>query len=240
MARIKQPPRWYFSLRSPYSWFAYRDLRDNYPDVLDMIEWIPFWEPDETTQRMLDENGVDLPIVPMSRAKNFYILQDARRLAALRGLSMSWPIDSAPHWEIAHLGYIVASDAGLGREFVDLAYTARWQANLDISLRTTVAGIAQQLGLDPSAVANASDDPDVRARGVDCLTRSYKDGLFGVPFFIEGRDRYFGVDRLKAFVSAVRGQPVVPGETTTWFDDMIELPELVSAGGDAGHAGGCG
>lgn len=230
----KKPPRWYFSLRSPYSWFAYRDLLDRYPDVADAIEWIPFWEPDDRTAKLLAADGVELPIVDMSRAKNFYILQDTRRLARARGLAVTWPVDRDPNWEIAHLGYLVADSAGRGREYVALAYRARWEQSRDITDRATIAELAVELGLDAGRVSNASDDEAIRRRGAEVLTRSYRDGLFGVPFFIHGHDKYWGLDRLRAYAAKVRGEE--PGEDV----ELGWLDEPVTAGMDAGHAGGCG
>ncbi|UGY94200.1 2-hydroxychromene-2-carboxylate isomerase [Streptomyces gobiensis] len=239
-AKPGKGPRWYFSLRSPYSWMAYRDLTERYPDVADAIEWIPFWEPDEQTAKLLAEAQVELPIVPMSRAKNFYILQDTARLSKARGWTMSWPIDRDPNWEVSHLGYLVAADAGQGRAFIDRVYKARWEQNRDICDREVIGDIGAELGLDAERVANASDDAELRRRGVAALTRSYKDGLFGVPFFVHRRDKYFGVDRLRAYVASMRGEEAPAGDRQSWLDDLIELPELVTPGGDAGHAGGCG
>jgi 2-hydroxychromene-2-carboxylate isomerase len=230
--------RWYFSLRSPYSWFAYRELVERHPEVADTIEWIPFWEPDELIQKLLAERKVELPIVPMSRAKNFYILQDTRRLAVARGLTMTWPADRNPHWEPAHLGYLVAAAAGRGRDFVDAVYRARWEQGRDITERATIGEIAAELGLGERAVADAADDPAVREEGVECLARSYRDGLFGVPFFVRGRDKYFGLDRLRAFVAAGQGEPAP--EAATWLDDAIDIRSDDRPGGDGIHAGGCG
>lgn len=240
MARQPKPPRWYFSLRSPYSYFAYRDLVERYPDVADLLEWIPFWEPDPQTQSMLDEEGVQLAGVPMSRAKHFYILQDTRRLAQARGLPLTWPVDREPRWEVSHLGYLVADAAGRGREYVDLVYRARWEHGRNISDPDTIAEVATELGLPARQVAYAYEDPDVRRQGLRCLVRSYQDGLFGVPFFALGHERFFGVDRLRAAVAVARGGPLPDGPDHSWLDDLIELPELVTPGGDAGHAGGCG
>ncbi len=238
MAKKKKQPRWYFSLRSPYSWFAYRDLTENYPDVADAIEWIPFWEPDWVTQGMLDAADVQLPIVAMSRAKGFYILQDTARLAKARGLAMTWPIDKEPNWEISHLAYLQAERSGRGREFIALAYRARWEEGRDITKRETMAEIAVDLGLDPGLLAGAIDDPQMRELGLECLVSSYQDGLFGVPFFVHGRDKFWGADRLRAYVAAHRGQAIEDVEDT--WHDHVELPLFAEAAGDTGHAGGCG
>ncbi|PVE14137.1 2-hydroxychromene-2-carboxylate isomerase [Streptomyces scopuliridis] len=234
----KKPPRWYFSLRSPYSWFAYRDLTKHHPDVLAAVQWIPFWEPDAHSRELLARMGVELPLVPMAREKNFYILQDTRRLAEDRGLEVTWPLDREPVWEVSHLAYLVAEDAGKGKEFVDAVYRARWQESKNISSPAVIGEIAAELGLDADRAAGAADDPDLRARGVGILAASAKDGLFGVPFFIHGHDKFWGVDRVDAFVAALRG---VPRDAVALSDaELAALPATAEAGGDAGHAGGCG
>lgn len=236
----KRPPRWYFSLRSPYSWFAYRDLMATHPEVLDSLDWLPFWEPDQETEKLLAQEGVTLPIVAMSRAKNFYILQDTRRLATERGLTqITWPVDREPCWEVAHLAWIAAEDEGRGKDFVAAAYRARWQEGKNISEPAVIAAIAQELGLDAQRLSTASQDAELRKRGAALLAESAHDGLFGVPFFITGRDKYWGLDRVESFVRAVRGA----GGTTaakTEAPDPAAHADLLPAGGDAGHAGGCG
>ncbi|MCW7944041.1 isomerase [Streptomyces hygroscopicus] len=235
-----KPPRWYFSLRSPYSWFAYRDLMDRYRDVADALEWIPCWEPDDPTARLLGDAGVELPWVPMSRAKNFYVLQDARRLAHERGLTMTWPIDRDPHWDVAHLGHLAAEQAGLGRAYVDLVYRARWEHGRDICDRAVIGDIAVQLGLERDRLAAACDSPRLQRAGADVLTRSYHDGAFGVPFFILGREKYFGTDRLPAFVRAFRETYAAPPDALPNPASDEPLAGITALGLDAGHAGGCG
>jgi 2-hydroxychromene-2-carboxylate isomerase len=232
----KKPPRWYFSFRSPYSWLAYRDLVDRYPDVAMTVQWRPFWEPDELSQQLLMAGGGQFPYVPMSKEKHRYILQDVRRLVAERGLSFSWPVDREPHWEIAHLAYLAAEREGRGREFIAAVYRARWEQGRDISERSTMAELGAELGLDPELLANASDDPEVRDLGVAALQAVYRDGVFGVPFFVHGYDKFWGLDRLGGFVSSLYGG-LSPVDIET--DALLRASELVSAG-DGGHAGGCG
>ncbi|MFJ3793097.1 2-hydroxychromene-2-carboxylate isomerase [Kitasatospora sp. NPDC090091] len=199
-----EPARWYFSLRSPYSWLAYRELTENAPDVAERIEWRPYWEPGAASARLLAGTDIRLPYVPMSKEKHLYILQDVKRLAAERGLAVAWPVDTEPDWDVSHLGYLVAEDAGLGREFIGLAYRARFECGLDLSERAVVAAIGAELGLDPDTVGNAADDRAVLDRGVEALRTIGRDGVFGVPFFIHDPDRYWGSDRLAGFLAGVR------------------------------------
>ena len=233
----RRPARWYFSFRSPYSWFAYRELTEHHPDVADEIDWIPFWEPDDWTARLLAEAGTDFPYAPMSRDKHFYILQDTRRLAAKQGVTMAWPIDREPHWEVAHLGFLAARAQGRHRAFADLVYRARWEDGADISDPVLVGDLADRAGVIPGTVAGALTDPVLRAEGVAALTAGARDAVFGVPFFITGRHKFWGMERLGAFTTLLRegngDRPGLPARPE---------PELVSPerSADGGHAGGCG
>lgn len=219
-----RPPRCYFSLRSPYSWLAYRDLRDRHPDVAARLEWLPFWEPDARSGRMLAEAGGEFPYSPMSRAKHLYVLQDVRRQARHRGLDVTWPVDREPCWEVPHLGYLAAGHRGLAGEFMAACYRARWQEGRDICRPSTIAEIAAALGLPPAETAAAADDPALRVEGVEALLAVHRDGVFGVPFLIHGHARFWGIDRVADFVAEVRDTP--PAGAVAAFDD--------------GHAGGCG
>jgi 2-hydroxychromene-2-carboxylate isomerase len=77
--------RFYFSLRSPYSWLGHLDLCRLHPDVAASVRWSPFWEPDDDLHARLTASGHRFPYVEMSRAKSLYILQDVRRLTRRRG-----------------------------------------------------------------------------------------------------------------------------------------------------------
>jgi 2-hydroxychromene-2-carboxylate isomerase len=233
----KAAPRFYFSLRSPYSWLALHDLRTGYRAVADQVEWRPFFEPDARSSALLAEAGGQFPYTPMSKEKHLYILQDVKRLAADRGLQFGWPVDRAPVWEVPHLAYLVAARHGRGRDFVTSAARARWQEGLDICDPAVVASWGGELGLDGDALAAAADDPAVRAEGVRALLAIQRDGVFGVPFFAVAHEKFWGVDRLPAFAAAVARA----GEARLPAPAEAERPVLAATGSvDDGHAGGCG
>ena len=233
----RRTPRFYFSLRSPYSWLAYRELMEDHPDIAAAVEWRPFFEPDETSERMLTEAGGTFPYAAMSRAKHLYVLQDVGRIAKCRGIALSWPVDRAPVWEIPHLAYLVALREGRGPQYIAAAYRTRWEEGRDICDRTVIAGIGAELGLNPAELAAAADDPVLRQEGVRLLLDICADGVFGVPFFVHGFSRFWGLDRLPGFVAhlrereqAARGLP----------DPVGAAVGLGPKGTDDGHAGGCG
>lgn len=237
-------PRWYFSLRSPYSWLAYRDLDTRYPGLGDCLEWTPFWEPDPHSSALLAEEGGTFHYSAMSRAKHLYVLQDVGRLARQRGLVPCWPVDRAPVWEVPHLAYLVAVRHGRGARYVAETYRARWERGLDICDRATVRAIGREIGLDGDELAAAGDDPLLRREGARMLRQAGRDGVFGVPFFVHGRNRFWGLDRLAAFAEHVaagafagpaRPEPARAGSLATTGATMG-----ATTGADAGHAGGCG
>lgn len=237
MPRTSSAPRFYFSLRSPYSWLAYRDLMDRHAWLAAVLDWRPWWEPDRRSEKLLAKAGGRFPYVEMSREKHRYILQDVDRLRRERGLRLTWPVDHDPVWEVPHLAYLAAADEGCGPQFIERAYTARWAEGRDICAPAAIAEIAAELGLPPGRLAGAAEDDEMRNRGAAALLAIEADGAFGVPFFIHGFRKFWGVDRLNAFVSSVRDGAAAPGSGAA-EPPGGEIP--LRPGGDQGHAGGCG
>ncbi|MET7937791.1 DsbA family protein [Streptomyces sp. NPDC005322] len=252
-AKRSKAPRFYFNFRSPYSWIAYRDLMDRYPDLAQVVEWHPWWEPDADGERRMAQHRRRFPYTAMSRDKHLYILQDVRRLTADRGLAVTWPVDLDPVWEVPHLPYFRALDAGRGPAYIERVYRARWLEGRDVCDRATIAAIATELGLPADPMAGAADDDGLRGgRGLQALLALSDDGAFGVPFFTHGYEKFWGVDRLSVFAEVVRsrsasgsGPEPRSGSGTRSRDTPPPEPPAgtdfaVTRSGDQGHAGGCG
>jgi 2-hydroxychromene-2-carboxylate isomerase len=242
-------PRVFFSFRSPFSWLAITRLRREMPDAHLALEFVPYWEPDAATATALATRGATIHYVPMSKAKHLYILQDTKRLAASLGLPMAWPVDAQPWWEPAHLGWLQARRLGCEQPFYDAVVAARWQRGADISNPGVIREVADAAGLDGETLVRAVENPAIRAEGVDCLARAYDDDIFGVPFFRVGRERYWGVDRLDAFLTTIgrRAPAAAPGPTAAAgaasadpFDDVPEAVRQLVGAYDTDSAGGCG
>jgi 2-hydroxychromene-2-carboxylate isomerase len=232
-------PRFYFSFRSPYSWLAARYIgkRTHLPES--EIEYIPFWEPDAVSLELLQVRGGEWLYTPMSKAKHLYILEDVKRLVTRAGCSITWPVDVEPWWDLPHLAWLAARRVGKEREFFWAVYRARWEEGKDICCRSVIRQLARDCRLDPEMLAAAPEDPSIREEGTEALYRCYRDSVFGVPFFILGRERFWGVDRAEDFVRRL--------EMTTLADPATASvePLLVSAAGpgsfyESDHAGGCG
>lgn len=230
-------PTLYFNLRSPYSWLALEDLAARYPQIVGELRWRPYWDPDDQSIAALEQVGGSFAYTQMSREKHFYILQDVKRLAADRGFSVTWPLDREPCWEVPHLACIAAEPSG---KMPALAYAlsrARWMHGKNICDHDTVAEVASSLGLNGPELAGAEADPAIRDSGTRMLLAAHRDGVFGVPFFVRGRARYWGVERLDTFVSDLRCSGAADIESPH-HDGGPAVHSKPSS--DTGHAGGCG
>jgi 2-hydroxychromene-2-carboxylate isomerase len=231
MARKARPPRLFFSFRSPYSWLTVRRLRAAVPDLFSTFEVYPYWDPDERTIRGLDAAGGALHYVQMSRAKHLYILMDTKRMAQAEGVTMAWPIDIDQFWELPNLGWLRARDAGAAEPFYDAVIEARWQRGEDICQPEVIAACARQAGLDPDPIAHAHLDDGIREAGVECLYQAYLDDIFAVPYLKLGPQRFWGLDRVDAFLTAWRSGNVRP---------PAQPPGHVQVSYDTDQTGGCG
>jgi 2-hydroxychromene-2-carboxylate isomerase len=235
---MKNNPRLFFSFRSPFSWMAVERLRRLAPDAHHRIEFIPYWEPDTRTAEALEKRGARIRYVPMSKAKHLYILHDTKRLAATLGLKMAWPVDVEPRWELSHLAWLKARSLGAGEAFYNAVVVARWGRGEDISDPEVIHSAAAAAGLDGDALVDAAEDPDIREEGVESLVEAYEDDIFGVPYMRYGPHRFWGFDRMGAFLALLQG-----GNEGSGLALVEDVPAELQAGVgayDTDTAGGCG
>lgn len=235
--RKPRRPKLYFSFRSPYSWMAIERLRRGLPELFQVMELLPYWDPDQVTHRLVTDQGAEIHYQMMSKAKHLYVLADTKRMAARLGLTMAWPIDIDPWWEVPHLGWLAARRAGAAERCYDALVTARWQRAENICDPGVFQRVMTGAGLDGRVLAAATANEGIRAEGAECLVSSYFDDIFGVPYVRLGHQRYWGLDRMDMFLEefrSVHGQvhgAAPPGS----------VPTGIAIGAyDRDTAGGCG
>jgi 2-hydroxychromene-2-carboxylate isomerase len=205
------------------------------PDAMARVEMVPYWDPDEQTEAGLAARDAEFHYAPMSKAKHLYILHDTKRQAQRLGLSMVWPIDDKPWWELPHLAFLQARRRGVGPAFYFEVMAARWERGENICEAPVIRDVANRTGLDARELLDAPYSAEIRAEGVDCLVAAYQDDIFGVPYFRIGRHRFWGLDRVDGFIEALEPSVDTPTAVT---------PESVRADletdTDTDTAGGCG
>ncbi|MFJ6194936.1 2-hydroxychromene-2-carboxylate isomerase [Micromonospora sp. NPDC092111] len=205
---MRKPPRLYFSFRSPRSWLAVRRLTERWPDAPDAITFVPHWVPKDGLRAALTEADSGFLDTPISRAKHEYLLADTNRLVRRFGYRMEWPADMDVDWAVPHLAWLYAQQQQRGWEFYQAAVRARWERGENISRPAVVAAIATEAGVDPAGAIAAVVDPSLREAAVEALASAYDDDVFAVPYFIVGRHRFWGLERLDGFLDALQSPGV--------------------------------
>jgi 2-hydroxychromene-2-carboxylate isomerase len=220
------PPRWYVSIRSPYSWLALHDAAGTGSALLSGSEMRVFFEPGGEFARKVADVSIRSHYTPMSRAKHLYILRDVARLARQRRLVVTWPVDSNPRWEASAvaLARALQDSQEEGKQLALALSNVRWLEGGDVHDEATIARCLSQVGLNPElAVLHKTEEGAEIGRGI--LRQLDRDGVFGVPFLVVGREPYWGLERLSLAEAANGTAPlsiVLPrgGSVTTGIDDQ--------------------
>jgi 2-hydroxychromene-2-carboxylate isomerase len=233
---MKGRRRLYFSFRSPYSWLTVERLRRDVDDLFGSFECVPYWDPDPGMDADLHARGAELPYTQMSKAKHLYVLGDTKRAATRLGLSIHWPVDIDCRWELPHLAFLLARQESAEERLYDALVEARWGRGEDICRPDIVRKAALSVGLDGEAMANAADDEALRKQGLECLVQAYEDDIFGVPYVLIGRERFWGLDRAELVLERLAAPETEsrPRRATT------AVAAVAGAAYDNDTAGGCG
>ena len=131
-------------------------------------------------------------------SRKAYRLQDLRRTAARLGKKLDlqpafFPVNPAP----ASYAIIAAANAGGGdlAGLVQAFPKAVWAEGRDISDDDVVQNILSSHGFDPKiADRGMMAAADTYMANLD---EAVQRGVFGVPFYLVGEERFFGQDRLE-------------------------------------------
>jgi 2-hydroxychromene-2-carboxylate isomerase len=134
-----------------------------------------------------------------------YNLLDATRTARRLGIPWvpPWSSFSADSTD-AVVGWYVARDAGAERAYRRAVLEARWGRGLDISDRAVLARCAAASGAAAEVFAAALEQPEYRERVLEGDVAAAREKVFGVPFFVVDRERFWGNDRLDARVDRLK------------------------------------
>ncbi|MEY4581358.1 MAG: hypothetical protein RL701_6061, partial [Pseudomonadota bacterium] len=208
--------RFYFSLRSPYTWLAWRRTRLAAAKAGMQVEYVPVFPPPGMVN--------DPTKVP---AKLEYIRHDVARQARAYGLPCQLPSEVDCEWVRPHAAFLFALDRGRGCEFADAALTARFERGESLGDAAVIACCAEQVGLDAQLVVAAQDELALQERVVLGMIRgATEDGLFGVPLFVLGSERFWGNDRIEWLLRhlAERSGSAVPDLVANPLGPVLTAP----------------
>jgi 2-hydroxychromene-2-carboxylate isomerase len=197
--RSDRPLIVYIDYKSPYAFVAVEPTYELAEALGIEIDWRPLTLdiPSYLGSARLDAKG---KVVESQRSASQwtavrYAYKDARRYAALRGLTVR---GTTKIWDTALAGQgllwaKVQSDSIL-RRYTRLSYERFWRRELDVEDPAVVEGVLAEAGAEVSGFR--ADAAENRAR-YDAMQREIFDaGIFGVPGYVVAGDYYFGREHL--------------------------------------------
>ena len=181
---------YFFSLLSPWAYFAGNRLEE----IAKARDATVAYKPVDVFRVFRETGGVPLPERPVARRE--YREQELRRTSANTGMPYHfqpahWPTDPVP----ASLAVISAAQAGgPAGPLAQALLAAVWTEQRDIAAPAVITEKLKAVGADFEV---GRDDDALRAVFEQNTDEALRRGVFGVPFYIVGDERFWGQDRLQ-------------------------------------------
>ena len=189
MARID----YYFSLLSPFAYLAGLELER----LADRQGAEIAYKPMDLMEVFTATGGV--PLAKRHHARLEYREQELKRAARRTGLKLNihpahFPVDvTVPSCTVIAAAERTGDDETDTGALAHALLRAVWAEEKNISEPDVVRRVTGDLGLDPGLVDEARDHLGTyRANTAEAIER----GVFGSPFYIVGREKFWGQDRL--------------------------------------------
>jgi 2-hydroxychromene-2-carboxylate isomerase len=184
--------RFYFAYTSPFTYLAMEPAYTLERSHRVKLRFIPFGV---NIHKVYGGEVADRD--ERNRRKLRYLYLDARRMAAERGLTIRPPkrIYSA---RLAFYGGMCAEDQGLFRPYSDRVFERFWRRELAVEDPDALAAILEEVGGDTAKFRAyiADEEAEAKPRLKACFAEADRDQVFGVPTFVIGGERFWGVDRM--------------------------------------------
>lgn len=134
-------------------------------------------------------------------ARGRYMWRDLERVCQSEGIPFRRPSQFPRNGLLAARIACWYSDASWLPEFVRAVYRANFQDDLDISDASVVAHCLTAIGQNAAEVLAQAQSAESKAKLRAQTDEAAKLGIFGAPFFIVGREPFWGNDRLEQAIS---------------------------------------
>jgi 2-hydroxychromene-2-carboxylate isomerase len=122
---------------------------------------------------------------------------EVERRAGLYGLPpMRWPDPWPGNYLMAMRAATFAFRAERGREFTMQAFRNAFREGVDLSIPAHVLQAAEDAGLQPREVEQATQDPEIKLALREATDAAHTLGVYGVPTIMIDNDLFWGDDRL--------------------------------------------
>lgn len=185
----------YFDLGSPFAYLAAERLQEILPEP---VAWQPvslgaLFKLNGRSSWALDERG--------GRHAGMAEIEARGRLYELA--PVRWPDPWPTNYLYAMRAATYALQAGQGRPFTIAAFRQAFAQGHDLAIPEHVLQAAEQAGLDPSAVDEATRDPQIKLALRSATGTAHELGVFGVPTIAIEGELFWGDDRLQDAATAL-------------------------------------
>ncbi len=146
-------------------------------------------------------------------AKGCYMWRDLERVCQSDGIPFRRPSQFPRNGLLAARVACWYSGASWLPEFARAVYCANFEHDLDISDASVVGRCISAIGQNAVEVLAQAQSPESKAKLRAQSEEAVKLGIFGAPFFIVGREHFWGNDRLEQAISWYverAAQPIIP------------------------------
>jgi 2-hydroxychromene-2-carboxylate isomerase len=181
----------FYSFQSPYSYLAMDPLYDIQEKYNVELLWQPF---------SARASGNPVPQQGILPDKLSYLFEDTRRIAADRGLSITYP-ENWPEVEFdpgrITRGALIANDMGVLLEYNIKVFNKWWGLGEDPNQDTFMNELCDDLDIDLGDFLSKVSSSDTRERVKGIYKRGRKLGVFDTPTIVfESGERVVGYDKI--------------------------------------------
>jgi 2-hydroxychromene-2-carboxylate isomerase len=190
----------YIDFKSPYAYLAIEPARQLARELVIAIDWRPFVLdiPSYLGSAKLDKSG---KVAAASRSEDQwsgvkYAYYDCRRYANLRGMTVRGTVKI---WDtnLAAVGMLWAKRQGdeILQRYIDGIYVPFWKRALDVESIDVIEQVLAEAGARVAGFKTFAAGEGAQ-RNQEIQESAFDQGIFGVPTYVLGEDKYFGREHL--------------------------------------------
>jgi 2-hydroxychromene-2-carboxylate isomerase len=188
---MAEPIDFYFDFSSPYSYLASEKIDALAARFDREVRWHPI---------LLGVIFKGLGTLPLVRQPGMhdYSLRDfvrsARYLEVPFRMPMRFPVATVAAARAYY--WLLERDSAVARQFAHAVFRAYFAEGHDISESASVLHMAALLGVEPTPLSSALEDPAVKDRLRRETDAAIALGMFGAPWIVVDGEPFWGADRL--------------------------------------------
>ena len=178
----------YFDFISPYSFLAYKKLKNLNGDSKINITYKPI-----LLGGLHKLGGITAPAFNERKMKN--MKNDCELVASKNKIEFQWnnkfPINSLKLMR----GYLIVEDK-LKKKFFDLCFDFYWKDNIDLSELYNIENILDKCSIEKNTFFKDIQNQEIKDKLKELTNDAFKKDIFGAPTFVVNNKIFWGQDRL--------------------------------------------